>query len=71
MDIRLSNIEKEIRTIEYTLRDIFKRDFITKKDVENANRLFKKWKKLSKYKEDDSSVVETILEKEPIWQIKK
>jgi hypothetical protein len=64
-------MEKEIKTIEYTLRDIFKRDFISKKDVENANRLFKKWKKLSKYKEDDSSVVETILEKEPIWQIKK
>lgn len=61
----------EIKTIEYTLRDIFKRDFISKKDVENANRLFKKWKKLSKYKEDNSSVVETILEKEPIWQIKK
>lgn len=64
-------MEKEIKTIEYTLRDIFKRDFISKKDVENANSLFKKWKKLSKYKEDDSSVVETILEKEPIWQIKK
>ena len=61
----------EIKTIEYTLRDIFKRDFISKKDVENANRLFKKWKELTKYKEDDSSVVETILEKEPIWQTLK
>ena len=63
--------KEEILIIESTLRNIFKKERITKDDVNSANQLFKKWKKLSKYKEDDSSVVETILEKEPIWQTLK
>lgn len=62
--------ENEIRTIEYTLRSIFNKDVITKSDVDSADRLFKKWKKLTKHKEDTSFIVDTVLDNEPIWQTK-
>jgi len=61
----------EIKTIEYTLKSIFKKDEITSDDVISANRLFKKWKKLTKYKEDTSFIVESVLDNEPIWQVKQ
>ena len=63
-------MEDEIKTIEYTLRNIFNKEKITKSDVNSANRLFKKWKKLTKYKEDNSFIVDTVLDNEPIWQTK-
>ncbi len=64
-------MEDEIKTIEYTLRNIFNKDVITKGDVDSANRLFKKWKKLTGHKEDPSFIVESVLDNEPIWQVKQ
>lgn len=64
-------MEDEIKTIEYTLRNIFNKEKITKYDVDSANRLFRKWKKLTKHKEDSSFIVDSVLENEPVWQIKK
>jgi hypothetical protein len=63
--------QDEIRTIEYTLRSIFNKDVITSDDVESANRLFKKWKKLTGHKEDSPFIVESVLDNEPIWQVKQ
>lgn len=57
-------MEEEIKTIEYTLRNIFKKDKITNDDVVIANNLFKKWEKLTAIKK------ESILDEEPIWQTK-
>jgi hypothetical protein len=54
----------EIKTIEYTLRNIFKKDKITNDDVFTANKLFEKWRILTTGKE------ENILDKEPSWQTK-
>jgi hypothetical protein len=57
-------MEQEIKTIEYTLINIFKKDKITNDDVVIANKLFEKWKRLKTIKE------ESILDEEPIWQTK-
>jgi hypothetical protein len=57
-------MKQEIKTIEYTLINIFKKDKITNDDVVIANKLFEKWKRLKTIKE------ESILDEEPIWQIK-
>jgi hypothetical protein len=57
-------MENEIKTIEYTLRNIFIKDEITHEDVFSANKLFEKWKKLTGYEE------QSILEEEPNWQTK-
>ena len=65
------NTKDEIRTIEYTLRNIFYKDKITRLDVNVANKLFEKWKKLTKYIEDDKyPIIESILEKEPNYKTK-
>jgi len=53
-------MEEEIKTIEYTLRNIFQKDEITERDVINASILFQKWKSLTGYME------ESILDEEPI-----
>lgn len=58
-------MEDEIKTIEYTLKNIFKKDKITNDDVVIANKLFEKWKRLKTIKE------ENILDEEPSWQTKK
>jgi hypothetical protein len=52
-------MEEEIKTIEYTLRNIFQKDEITERDVINASILFQKWKRLTGYME------ESILDEEP------
>lgn len=63
-------MEDEIKTIEYTLRNIFNKDVIKRMDVIAANKLFDKWKMLTKHKED-TSIVDSVLDEEPIWQTKK
>jgi hypothetical protein len=63
-------MEDEIKTIEYTLRNIFNKDVIRRMDVIAANKLFEKWKMLTKHKEDTSFIVDSILDEEPIWQTK-
>ena len=63
-------MKDEIKTIEYTIRNIFSKNKITKSDVDSANRLFRKWKKLIKHKEDASFIVDSVLDNEPIWQTK-
>lgn len=65
------NKNNEIKNIEHIVRSIFKKDVITTHDVEFANFLLKQWKKLTKYKEETSSTVESVLDKEPKWQTKK
>jgi|LakMenEpi03Aug12_release.lakeMendotaPanAssembly.Ray.scaffolds.fasta_scaffold4981645_2 hypothetical protein len=57
-------MKDEIKTIEYTLINIFKKDKITNDDVVIANKLFEKWKRLKTIKE------ENILDEEPSWQTK-
>jgi len=59
----------EIIIIECTIRSIFQKEIVTKSDVDSANRLYKKWKQLTNHKEDNFPAVETILEKEPNWQL--
>ena len=60
--------ENEIRTIEYTLRNIFNKDEIRMIDVVAANSLFDKWKELTGYTEDDKFPVKhPILDEEPNW----
>jgi hypothetical protein len=62
---------KEILTIEYTLKHIFNRDVIRGIDVTMANNLLEKWKLLTGYVEDTVSPIRNnILEQEPDWQTK-
>lgn len=58
---------QEIIILECRIKDIFKKDVITDVDVFIANRLIEKWKKLTNYKEEDSSEIETTIEKRPFW----
>ena len=61
----------EIRTIEYTLRNIFRKDRITKLDVNVANKLFNKWKVLTQHVENTKSpIMKSILEEEPNYKTK-
>ena len=63
------NTKDEIRTIEYTLKNIFYKDKITKLDVNIANKLFKKWKVLTQHVENTKSpIMESILEEEPNYK---
>jgi hypothetical protein len=55
------NTKKEISAIEFTLREIFRKEHINRFDVVIANRLFEKWKKLTNYKVEDAN----IIDKEP------
>ena len=63
------NTKDEIRTIEYTIRNIFYKDRITKLDVATANKLFNKWKKLTEHVENiKSPIMVSILDKEPNYK---
>jgi hypothetical protein len=63
---------EEIRTIEYTLRNIFEKDEITDEDVFNASVILKKWKILTNYKDDvEYPLSEPIIDEEPIYKNKK
>lgn len=63
------NTKDEIRTIEYTIRNIFYKDRITKLDVATANKLFNKWKVLTQHVENTKSpIMESILEEEPNYK---
>ena len=65
-------IEDEIRTIEYTLKNIFNKDVIKSIDVAVANNLFEKWKKLTGYVEDSNHPIsDYIIDEEPNWKINK
>jgi hypothetical protein len=61
----------EIKTIEYTLKSIFKRDVITSDDVSSANALFEKWKVLTNYSPDVKPILkresDDILDDIPEW----
>ena len=62
-------LKNEILTIEYTLKNIFRKDRITKLDVNIANKLFNKWKKLTEHVENiKSPIMESILDKEPNYK---
>lgn len=59
------SIKNEILTIEYTLKNIFKKDRITRFDVNISNNFFEKWKKLTGHVEDTKSpIIESILDNE-------
>lgn len=63
------NTKDKIRTIEYTIRNIFYKDRITKLDVNVANELFKKWKVLTQHVENtEPPIMKSILEKEPNYK---
>lgn len=65
------NTKDEILTIEYTIRNIFYKDRITKLDVTIANKLFDKWKKLTEHVENTKSpIMESILDKESNYKTK-
>jgi len=70
--------KKEIIYIEFTIRKIFKKNKITKYDVNIANKLFDKWKVLTGHISDKTPVlkytpdfIEPILDKQPNYKIKK
>jgi hypothetical protein len=61
------NPERKIRIIEFTVKRIFEKDKINDRNIILANKLFDKWKKLTKYKEDyEYPILDDILDKEPI-----
>ena len=49
----------EIKTIEQRLRDIFKKDLVTKTDVSVGSQLLSRWKYLTKYNPDDTPTLKT------------
>jgi hypothetical protein len=66
------NPTKEIVSIELTLRKIFDKKVINRFDIAVSNKLFDKWKNLTKHKEDKQSpILEDFIEKEPNWKIYK
>jgi hypothetical protein len=64
------NTKKEIELIEFKLKATFNKDRITRMDVIESNKLFEKWKILTKNKEETSFIVDSVLENEPKWQTK-
>lgn len=59
--------EKELLHIEFTLKKIFEKNNISRYDVNLANKLFRKWQILSKYKENNEyPILNDILDKELI-----
>jgi 3-deoxy-D-manno-octulosonic acid (KDO) 8-phosphate synthase len=59
--------EKELLHIEFTLKKIFEKNNISRYDVNLANKLFRKWQILSKYKENNEyPILNDILDKQPI-----
>jgi hypothetical protein len=61
------NTERKIRIIEFTVKTIFEKDKINDRNIILANKLFDKWKKLTKHKEDcEHPIFDDILDKEPI-----
>jgi hypothetical protein len=70
------NTKKEIELIEFKLKATFNKDRITKMDVMESNKLFEKWKQLTKYVSDKTPVLKTtsdkqsfeIIDKFPNWQ---
>ena len=64
-------MEDDVRTIEYTLRSIFKKDEVTSDDVSCANALFEKWKVLTNYLPDVKPILkresDDILDDDPEW----
>lgn len=61
----------EIKTIKYTLRNIFNKDVITSDDISSANALFEKWKVLTNYSPDVKPILkresDIILDDIPEW----
>jgi len=64
------NTKKEIELIEFKLKATFNKVRITRMDVIESNKLFEKWKILTKNKEETSFIVDSVLENEPKWQTK-
>lgn len=61
------DLKQEIFDIEFRLKKIFEKTNITRFDVNIANELFYKWKKLTEYKEKyEYPIIDDILDKEPI-----
>jgi hypothetical protein len=59
--------EKELLHIEFTLKKIFEKNNISRYDVNLANKLFRKWQILSKYKENNEyPILNDIIDKQPI-----
>jgi hypothetical protein len=48
-------MEEEIKTIEYTLRNILNKDEVSDYDVTVSLELLEKWKQLTNYKEPKSN----------------
>jgi hypothetical protein len=72
------NTKKEIELIEFKLKATFNKDRITRMDVIESNKLFEKWKQLTKHVSNKTPVLKTtsdkksfeIIDKFPNWQIK-
>ena len=58
--------KKEIICIEFTIRKIFEKNKISRYDVNIANKLLYKWKKLTEYKENNEyPILDDIIDREP------